>query len=350
MKCLVSIISEQALPNYLFIKELEKEIDKYIFISTKEMEENKKTEKIFMTVGIDPNKKNKILVEEDTLADIIGRMSKLKLDENDTFYINLTGGTKIMSIAVWNFFHRFNNKKYYYVPIGKNSYNEIFIDKPAQIHPFTYSLSCEEYLKIYGINFEQEKFLFDREKALILYERVKAKNFMQQNIPQLRVNDLGLKYTNQKTKEQIITKWFEEYLYYKIKEELKLEKNAIKKGIKLFNTNTAELVSQNDNEIDIFFMYKNNPYIVEAKFSLGNREINSTYLYNHLYKVASVNKRFGLRARSTLMTLADFTTRGQGFKESLEKRSYLLGTFIPFDRNDIINKDAFRNKLIQFCK
>lgn len=319
MKYLVSIISEQTLPNYLLIKELEKEIEKYIFITTKEMEENKNSEKIYSTAGIQKNKRIKLLVEEDTLTDIIGTISDLEFDKNDTFYVNLTGGTKIMSIAVWNFFHRFNDTRYYYVPIGKNSYNEIFIDKPTQIHPFIYSLSCEEYLKIYGINFEEEEFLFDREKAQILYERVKAKDFMQQNIPQVEVDDLEFKNTYPKSKEQIITKWFEEYLYYKIKAELKLEENAIKKGIKLFNQTRTEQISQNDNEIDIFFIYKNNPFIVEAKFSLGNREINSTYLYNHLYKVASVNKRFGLRARSTVMTLADFTTRGQGFKESLKK-------------------------------
>ena len=44
-KVLISIVSDQTIPNVLFIKDF-KEMDEYVFLSTEKMEQQKKTEKI----------------------------------------------------------------------------------------------------------------------------------------------------------------------------------------------------------------------------------------------------------------------------------------------------------------
>lgn len=111
MNILVSIISEQIIPNYLLIKELHKElqsqIDRYLFISSAKMEEQNKTNILCEVAGIDKNQRIKTLVVEDLLNSILVKLSKLNLPADATYYVNITGGTKIMSLAVWRFFAKF---------------------------------------------------------------------------------------------------------------------------------------------------------------------------------------------------------------------------------------------------
>lgn len=130
-RIIVSIVSEQTLPNYLFIKQFQDKVDKFIFISTDEMEKRNKTKNIIETAGIKESRIDKILVDENALYKAVAQLDKLNLFNDDSYYVNITGGTKLMAIAVWNYFKRFSHARFFYVPIGKNTYKEVFKDRDA---------------------------------------------------------------------------------------------------------------------------------------------------------------------------------------------------------------------------
>jgi len=349
-RILVSIVSEQTLPNYLFIKELQNslEINKYIFISTEGMEKKDKTNTLCQTANIDKKHRTKILVDENALFLSKKKLSHLNITNDDEIFVNLTGGTKMMSNATWQFFNNFRNVRFFYVPIGKNTYLEVFDEKPAIENQFNYQLSCQEYLNIYDIQYEKEKMLFTKEQVFDVYKDVKSTQFDLEKFPKSKLKKFNIDDYNIK---QVHTKWYEEYLYYLIKEKLSLDDEKIEAGIKLFkkSENKENKFVPNDNEIDVFFLYNNNPFIVEAKFSIGGKEkINIEGLYNYLYKLAAINQRFGLKAKSTLITLATFENNGDNFKQNLEKRCRILNIHSPFDRQIIDNKQKFEEELKKF--
>ncbi|GAB4295117.1 MAG: DUF1887 family CARF protein [Marinilabiliales bacterium] len=342
---IVSIVSDQTLPNYLFIKEHSGKIDKYIFISTKAMEENKKTKIICDTAGIDKKQRNKILVEEDALYQIKEKLNKLSLKPDDNYLINLTGGTKLMSIAVKEYFKKFENTSYFYIPIGKNTYKQIYDDKKAVESDFNYQITVKEYLSIYGIEFEEQQICFTEHQVFDVFNEVKVRYYDLGKFPKSKLKKFNIQGT-----KQTHTKWFEEYIYYKIKNSLNLKEDAIKTGIKLFdvNKNNGTDNKNNDNELDIFFIYKNNPYLVETKFSVGKGKINSSNLNVYLYKLAAVNKRFGLKAKAIIMTLGQLNTNSDSVVENLKHRCKILNINFPFFRNDIVDDVIFKEKLINF--
>ncbi|MCX7986296.1 MAG: DUF1887 family protein, partial [Bacteroidales bacterium] len=172
---LVSIISEQSAPNFLFIKEFQNQVDKFLFLTTDAMEKLNKTKQICDAANIDKEKRIKTNINEDFLEQSINKLGKLPLSSDNHYLVNLTGGTKMMAIAVWRFFHQFKNVRFFYVPLNKGVYNELFDDKPAQTQHFTYNISLEEYLKIYDIRFECQPLLCRSAKiAEDIFNDVKA--------------------------------------------------------------------------------------------------------------------------------------------------------------------------------
>jgi len=107
---------------------------------------------------------------------------------------------------------------------------------------------------------------------------------------------------------------------------------------------------QNDNEIDVFFIYKNNPYLVETKSSIGKEKINTKSLNEYLFKLSVVKKRFGIWAKATIITLSDFSTMGDNAKFYLKRKCKILEIFHPLDREIIINFNKFKDELNKFLK
>jgi hypothetical protein len=347
MKYLISIVSEQPVPNYLLIKEL-KDIDKYIFISTTEMERREISKNIYTTAQIPKEKRTEIVASNESLSEIKKRLNKLNLNSENEYYVNITGGTKIMSIAIWEYFRQFPFHKFYYFPINKNSFKEIKNDKEIE-NTINYNLSVKEYLNLYGIDFIQDEIIFNNEQVMDIFKEVESTNFIIDDFPKNKLEELGISNYNY---QNIHTKWFEEYIYYKIKKSLNIPDESIKTGIKIYflDSNRNANYLQNDNEIDVFFIYKNTPFIVEVKFSIGIKKINIQSIYNYLYKLSSINNYFGLRAKSVLMTLSTFENNGQNFIDNLRRKCQLLNVYFPFDRNKIISDDIFNNELKNFCK
>jgi hypothetical protein len=97
----VCLVSEQTIPNILSIHHFKP--DDVLFVSTEKMESNKTVEHMLKTLSyIDRDFKErhqKIVVKEDSLLDCKKRLDEwIAGRESAEFTVNLTGGTKIMSI------------------------------------------------------------------------------------------------------------------------------------------------------------------------------------------------------------------------------------------------------------
>ena len=341
-RVLVNIVSEQTVPNYLFVKEFENEADLFLFISSRAMETREKTKIIFKTAGISKNRVRKILVQEDEWY-----LAKAKLDKlgwtigEYQFLVNISGGTKLMSNAVYEYFKQYNSR-FFYLPIAKNEIRELFKDKPAQSRPVKYSISVKEYLCLHDIAYSEEEMLLDEKKTMMLYDIFAKNNF--HHFPITLITGLNI---NGQQKEAL---WFEHYLFYKIKALLALGDLQIKTGIKLYKKGKEKNFSDNltDNEIDIVFIKNNNCYIVEAKVSVGKKKINTGAITSYLYKLAAINKRFGINAKAVLMLFAELNTLSPISLRNMKRRCEVLNLPVPFDRHDLIDGAVFKNKMLTF--
>ena len=148
-KVLVSIISEQTIPNILFINEFE-DIDNYIFVSTASMEKQGRSRWIIETCNLSPNQWKTIIVQKDSLVSVKSELDKLSNNRKTEYIVNLTGGTKLMSIGVYNYFIN-KESQIFYIPGGQNIYRKIYPEVKFKEHEISNRIGVFEYLKGCGI-------------------------------------------------------------------------------------------------------------------------------------------------------------------------------------------------------
>lgn len=124
MRIHISLLSDYLIPNLLLIKEFKQECDKLVFITSSPMEKKKKSYWLEMALQLPVDSVEKIEVIEDDYEKIKDRLTDKSFSQGDEYILNLTGGTKVMSLAVFDYFKSFN-AKFYYVPVGKNVIKDI---------------------------------------------------------------------------------------------------------------------------------------------------------------------------------------------------------------------------------
>lgn len=170
-KILVLIVSDQTAPNALFIKEKIKEFDKCLFISTSEMESKGVTQKIIAAINLPQEKlyRSQPLIVDAFSFDDVERKLNEAVSSDDEFIVNITNGTKIMSLATFEFFKNKNtDSEIFYVQQGGNKYTKI---SPGKVRHYTFSqyLNLREYLVAYGVqvkNDDEINFTWFDQKAI----------------------------------------------------------------------------------------------------------------------------------------------------------------------------------------
>lgn len=373
---LVSLVSEQTIPNILFIKHF-KNFDCYFFITTQKMENpdsGNKRSFIIQALGIDTNKCKHIIVNPELKQDVIEQLSKtdIKWDEYTKIVVNLTGGNKMMSLGAYEFFKNYTNE-IWYKPINKfNQYH--LCDNPTEIVKIEEELNVEEYLAACGIlksenRFSEKKPQFDFEFVKNFFQRyinqeishdeleVLRKNFRADDAKyQKKIKEKGkIKLIGEeeliKTKEFLqsikfpieddtLTKyqmefltggWFEEYIYFTLKSILEEKNEFIKLGVVLnpIPKDAEKAKYFTNNDLDVIFTYHNNLYVIECKTSLGKELFTET-----LYKSAALRKYFGLTVESIICTLDEL-------KENQKERAEVFGLKTldkkVFSQSDIVS-------------
>lgn len=293
MTYLISILSEHLLPNFFIAKEFEGQYNRHVFITTERMEKLSMTNRFSKALGIEQIEVKIITVSEDDLPDVMHKLQSEQFSESDRFIVNLTGGTKIISIGTFSYFFK-KTDDFYYVAIGVNKIQKVKSGKDLMLN---YRVNVDEYLSLYGLSFTSEN--------------------------TIRIQDT-------KGAE------FEAYITNRIKSENGIKNGHIYRGVKIFRENEKV----NDNEIDVMWTFNNQLFVGECKLSLNKaramdwsdgegRPIANPveYLDEIMYKLAAISKDFGLRVNPYIFTRHRFSPpvfTPQRMK-AIEKRMKILG-------------------------
>ncbi len=339
-KIIVSLVGDQTIPNLLFIKE-KGFAEFYYFVSTDLMEKRNHTFNTVKSLKIDELAYKTLKVIEDSISDIDEKLdSQLEIDDDDEILINITGGTKIMALSVYNYFTRIGAGDIFYIPIGKNEIRQIFPLRKNRLTAIGQRVNLWEYLTAYGVKIQEKSFknknllskpedqtkdlfiafisnqrdgLFQAaENVRKLDKRGKVlRRSVEEDVQLIQLlevfNKVGIKWENENEISKAETKyvtgdWFEEYIYPIIQKRLNKSNDEISTGLQLMK-------GEAPNEYDIMFTHNNSLYVIECKTDIAdNEEGKISYLFtNTLYKAATLKKEFGLWVNYYLFALNDFS-------------------------------------------
>lgn len=319
---IIVLVSQQTIQNVLFIKEFVKSNDDHILlISTKGMKE--KEEWIKNSLNIQ-NKYHSIIVDEYDNKDILQKLKEFDIHEYKNKYINITGGTKLMSIETYDFFKSIENCHIYYITRG-NEYKKIFPIEEENTYNFKCSVSIKEYFKAYGFESKEsglseidkeytygflEKFLETDKYDIIKKLQDERKNNSVKKKGRLNtaeveglndfLSDIAFRLKNEgiiskKEIEYLTGGWFEEYIYYTLKDANIVQDTDILCGVSKKN-------GMSDNELDIVILKENQLHIIECKTYICNKG-KSSLPADTVYKLDSIQKELGLFAKPYIVTL-----------------------------------------------
>lgn len=323
MRTIVSIISEQTIPNYLFIREMFQPGDHLMFISSKKM--INRIEWIENTLNWRLCDPRHVVLEKDgdeeDWASMTTQIEKA-LSEGEEYQVNLTGGTKYMALAVQSVFSHYKSS-FYYIPYPQNL---ILSANEPEAKPIAYRVSVEEYVHLYNQPLKAahgpimpkaytEKYfqLFlagwgkeiweiidklrayrDTKKCLSIEEIESADKVKLPRIEGLKTFLDQISFENDGTlnkyQAQYLTGgWFEEFIYHRIKDILNPQNIML--GPKTSSTN---------NDLDVVFTLGNKLYVIECKTGVEGRGM----LNEIVYKASALKENLlGLSARSFIFSL-----------------------------------------------
>lgn len=380
--CAVILVSEQTIPNLMFLKWIvfnNKSILLELFcITTEYMEQKHKIRAIQKALG-EMNglfsKMTPITVDENDLKEIIKKIEVQfsDLPIYDEIHVNITGGTKIMSIACYEVFKNKENTVLYYQPVNKPV--QILNSKIPEIskNNIEANISIKEYLDAYNVaykidnicvkdwnynqavlpiveNMTSERSIYLelqnneyfrkmlKKKGALEFDKIDSEKLSRlQNNPtveqlvscSVRFGFGSDKITGKEIK-YITGGWFEEYVYQKLKTEKKLDDDSIALNIRIVNSDDKD-----KNELDVAYIEgKTNPRlnIVECK-SFIDEALQAKLLTDTLYKMQALKKDFGLTVKSYLYTMSVIK------KESVLSRAKDLDIEI-IDRTKLLSENG----------
>lgn len=353
---LVSLVSDQTIPNVQLIKEFNEDVTDYFFITTEGME--KKGTRQWIENACDV-KSDFVKVDEYSFADINEKLQAVDFDRFDKVIVNLTGGTKVMTMVAEDFFKNIG-ADIYYVTGKNNEYIRVFPKRTKAVFVFEQKLSVAEYLTAYGFTFSKPKpamFSIDVAAPIVqLYssdERIQANIDAIKFINRQRNREKGVKPEDFEKVESFLKEikfpskdsqltaaevkylsgdWLEEYVGLRIKEELVLSDDEIFIGTNIYKevgigrekNNTRLLLGEDadlknadsKNEMDVMFMYRGKFYSIECKSSIiaykivigkDGSPVEKPYniLGETIYKSDSLKNKFGLFPQTAILTLTD---------------------------------------------
>lgn len=311
-KILVTVVSDQTIPNVLFIKEMQHNADGFLFISTVEMEQKGKTDSIIKACHLGLKKVQRILVNGTKPAEVIKELrSWVDFHHADhQFMVNLTGGTKMMTLAIHNLFINFPSE-FYYLPIGKNTIVQVLDHFEEKETPLSYRLSLYEYLKANNLQFTtKEGMVYSSTQCIEIYKAWEKYDFQTSEFP-LELAESFAGFTLQY--ENAPGEWFEEYNYYLVKEKYALTLNRISSSVMIFTDAQSPL---HDNEFDLMWVLDNELFVAECKVTLGKVPVIA--VLKPLYKLSALSKNFGLKTNPYLHTLSKIKPLTENLKRKLK--------------------------------
>lgn len=350
---IVSLVGGQTFPNVQFAKWCWKEygVDEadLIFITTEKMEKSDKSQLTADSLGeagfpFSSDRSQIVIVDENDFDDIQKKLkSDFKINEYEKIIVNMTGGTKLMSLAAYQFFSRFGNVEIFYQSINQIVFQLYPIEKVIKSNTnvtlvealVATGFSAEEtgdFIKDYEFNrnFFNDVLSVNSSGIKVLTNLGNSKNIDGTfSIPAMIYNSkfsqrdinkavniakyCGFNPEKITGKEQKFLEggsWFEEYVYQYIQNTFDIPDENIALNMKIERGNDP-------NELDVIYMDKDNTiHIVECKALIGknhNAKEVAKVINDALYKLNSISRKFGLKVKAHLYTKA--TNINQVYKD-----------------------------------
>ncbi len=359
----VLLVSEQAIPNVLFLREFGP-FDRLIFVSTESMEKKRKVEATLDAAGLTGFPKSalkSVSVQEDSMADIkekIGDTVRSWCEGEHDILVNLTGGTKVMSLAAYEFFSAYGGK-IYYLPIGKNQAMVIF---PGALSGKTVAiktrLKVAEYLAahsvkptIHGINTNHlalsgevlAKYSKNSDfRATLKNVAVKLRDFRKERAISVDedlkkgLNQLGLFVGSAAlTQDQIkflTGDWLELAVFKALSAIVGASIGEVVGSTHIFIRKGGP-----DNELDVVAVVNNTLFTVECKTAMDD-----TIISNSIYKIQALRKELGLNCRAVLAS-CDEKLIDEKRKKSVYDRAGMFGIELV-NREEMSSQEVLQAK------
>jgi hypothetical protein len=300
---IVSLVSHQAMPNVLPVL-MYKPKNVFLLSTPEELGCGKHLQKLFTKKGI------KVFLYDNVSAYDNLNLNKILDDifhkHNDDLHLNLTGGTKLMAIAAYEYFRKKGKPVYY----CNTEHMEIINLLPFRnTEVLKTILTIEDYLAAYGykivktkslkkeINYEEFFELLEKENLFNEFiqftssvrkafsENInqtiisKQKTFSFQKTPSNFILGLNIGRNNRKykftTRDFIFGDWLEYYVYGKMKLS---STSQVELGVKIVSENNVE------NEIDLLILKNYKLYLISCKS--GKTENSALYELETLRSLA----------------------------------------------------------------
>lgn len=370
----ICIVSDQILANYLPVKI--KDAKKVLLMSSAAMTRKKKTacfEKLLSINNIDYTAYND--VPDQRIDEIINYLEdvyeNICLHNNkDDLILNITGGTKIMTLAFWDFFKN-KNIPVIYMDTYNDNIHYLHNDKVEKISS---TLNIQDYLIAQDVAIEEiasdSKDWFDK-----ITERKELSSYLAKNAYQLEsffndvnaftekvlskdkeirnpsknlenkpsevekpifeaLHDLGLiEWNNDKDitfKDPNVVDylkgfWLEEYVYLAA---LEANPDHVACGVKISRN------SQANNELDVIVVHNNRMLVIECKaLKFKIKQVNEI-----VYKAAEVgNNLKGLFGKIYLVSARDASNQEDKNIILERAKAHNVNLILPNDLNDMTN-------------
>ncbi len=399
-KLIISVISEQSAPNLILMKN-NIDADYFINIITNNMKRKAKyientinsidnKEKQFIDIHIEPAIENKI----QAVKEIIHKY-KDNFDKAEQIYVNITGGTKILSIALYEYFNEHteykNKASILYLNADNTATSYYRLNKNDTIE-MKENITIEEYLSSYGIkilnndetepkysekcanrilnnsitkkdtkiwkarkllaglmkvvnsanDIKEQEYNMTIELKKEIKKRLKDKSEEDCNIVYEYIKDLcdtidelpKINEITYNTLKYLHSGFLEEAVYYKVITALNYTNNIkdfVKTGVKIYIDDSSRNTNQylnNDQELDVLFMFNNNIYYIECKtYTNTNTKTNTDIINQAIFKQTSIANKMGLKTKNAFITLNETKYNTQD-KMNLYKITLIDGTDI----------------------
>lgn len=298
MRTILSLLSEQPIPNLLFIRHIGLPEDQHIFISTSQMEERFKSQNLAVVLGLLPenNRAPRVVkVEPYNPENILSVLDEIVAStKTDEWIINITGGTKVMSQMVFTVFSEYQNATIYYWPDTN--------DRILELHPYvkeipianTPLINLSDYLRAHGFSYTHLLLEKNQYEAEHIWNMVLQSGDVRK-VPLLqraRSDD----YKNH-DKPYLTGGWFEEWLFYRLKNRFNLNDNHIGLSVEIHDINGLRPDTPS-RELDIVYVHNHQLYVLEAKvYSIT--AIKTGVIMKDLFKLSAIRQMLGLKAQAS---------------------------------------------------
>jgi hypothetical protein len=296
MPTLISILSDQLIPNVLFIRRMSNPGDVHVFISTREMEGRNKSAILAQTLGLENEDFRVLQIDPHDPELILQQLHASDLLLSDHQYIvNITGGTKMMSQMVTVFFNAIPQAQVCYWPGNRDPIYQIFPTVKSIPKEGALNIDLKSYLSAYGYSFIGSNVLTQPEARTETIFRQVTKRGGAEKVHSI-VEAKSQSYTKP-DKQYLLGGWFEEWLYTRMKERMNLKDDDIAYNVKL-KSRFAVTITESDSEVDIAYVFQNKLYIWECKVYYSTLKSTGEKIRLAAHKLSSIRQTLGLQSVS----------------------------------------------------